>query len=262
MLSLKPMRGPITHLLCACLTLSLVIGPTVARPLTPLEAPSPSVMFIQMDDPELVKELAEEETLQELQDMEFDRESLSVGRGITLSLIPGGGFGLLYAGHKAQGFLTIALSAVGYVIGIAYASGSLDSTQTDVCVYKKGTIEEETLQKEICSYWDGNIYPNLYNSVDPRSTDPMNPNVTKKYFETRPNYTLEKRGEQYDGKGLGVKVLIATYVASTLFGSIWSGKVIMEHNDEIRKRVESTAGLFPVIDTNSDRTTVGLGIRF
>ena len=262
MSSLKSTRGPFTHLLCICLALSVSAGPLLARPLNPVEAPSPRAMFTQMEDPDLVRELSQEETLEQLQDMEYDRESLSLGRGVTLSLIPGGGFGLLYAGERAQGLLVIALSTVGYVLGIAYASGSMNSEQSEVCVYKKGTPEEDLVQTQVCGWWDGQTYPNRYNSVDPRSVDPVNNPEGQKYFQTKTNYTLEQRGEQYDGQGLGLKILIGTYLTSTLIGAIWSGDVILDHNDEVRKRVESTAGLFPVIHTDGDGTTVGLGLRF
>jgi len=256
------MHGAITHLLCACLTLSLAATPSQARPSRPLTAPGPQAMFAQMEDPELFKELSAEETLKELQDMEYDREALSLGRGLTLSLIPGGGFGLIYAGHKAQGFLTIGLSAIGYVLGVAYASGSLNSTQSEVCLYKQGTPQEELVQTQVCSWWDGSAHPNRYNTIDPRSVDPNNPGSEQKYFETRANYSIEQRGEAYDGQPLGVKILIGTYLVSTIVGAIWTGSVIMEHNDEVRKRVESTAGLFPIINSDGDNTTVGLGLRF
>ena len=251
------MRGLITRLLSTYLVASLIIGPALARPMPPLEAPSPLTMFTQMEDPELVKELADEETLEELQDMEYDREALSFGKGITLSLIPGGGFGMLYADKKAQGFLLIGLSAIGYVVGLAYASGSLDNTQTDACVYMAGTPQEDLVQTQVCSWWDGAQHPNRYNTVDPRDPD------MKKYFETKTNYTLEKRGgEPYDGFKDGVMILAGTYAVTTLIGVIWSGMTISEHNDEIRKRVESTAGLYPVFDYNADRSTVGFGLRF
>lgn len=258
MLSLKPTRGPITHLLCTYLAASLIVGPALARPLAPLEAPGPRALFTQMDDPDLVKELAGEETLQDLQDMEYDRESLSVGKGVTLSLIPGGGFGLLYAGKSAQGFLMIALSAAGYVYGIAHASGSLDNKQTNACVYMIGTAQEELVRTEVCDWGNGKLHPDRYNTIDPRD-----PTMSKKYFETQTNYRLQKRGgDPYDGRNYGLLVIGTTYLLTTLAGAIWSGMVISEHNDEIRKRVESTAGLYPVLDMNGDRTTVGLGLRF
>ena len=77
-----------------CSVTAFAAPPSIAPPpLSLLHAQSP---IAQMDDPELVRELAQEETLVDLQNIEFSRESLSVRRAIILSFVPGGGWSLIY----------------------------------------------------------------------------------------------------------------------------------------------------------------------
>lgn len=257
-------------LLCATLSLSLSAAPLYAHPLSPSASPSPRALFAQMEDSSLTSELAGEETLGELQDLEYAREAMHMSKALSLSLIPGGGFGLIYAKKRAQGLLVITLSAVGYVLGLAYASGSLDSSSNDVCVYRQGEAGEELVALQTCGYSTDNTLVNNVNGVSPpkiprsQTIDPRDGML--RYFETSANYTLETRGEAYNGTPTGLKLLVGTYVVSTLVGAIWSGVAVSRHNDEVRKRVESTASLSPrltpTMSSDGQRTTVGLNFSF
>ena len=216
-----------------------------------------------MDDPDLVRELEGEETLGDLQNMEYDRESMSMGRGIALSFIPGGGFGMMYANKRAQGLLTVALAAVGYGVGLAFATGSLNSEAATVCVY---TPTNDVVKTSTCSRGEPSAEnPRQHLDIDPRSVTPQNPDGLR-YFETQGDYAIQTRGSSYDGTSLGLKILAGTYVATTLIGAILSGSAISEHNDDVRKRVESTAGLdlklMPTMVYDGRNALMGLGGSF
>ena len=62
-----------------------------------------------MEDPTLMRELEQEESLEDLQEIEYSREALSISRGTLLSLIPGGGWSLMYANRRAQGVLMVLI---------------------------------------------------------------------------------------------------------------------------------------------------------
>jgi len=265
---MRPTRPPLP---CSVSLPSLLLGSLLLSALTPAARAEPSssplaprALFeqraprAQMDDPDLVRELKGEETLNDLQDMEYDREAMSLGRGVTLSFIPGGGFGMMYAGKRAQGLLTVALAAVGYGVGLAFASGSLDSAAVDVCVH---TPTNTVVPASTCSRGEPTPKnPLQHLEIDPRS-------VTKeKYFQTKGNYAQQTRGTAYDGGPLGLKLLVGTYVVTTALGALLAGSAISEHNDEVRKRVESTAGLdvklAPTVVYDGRSALLGLGGSF
>jgi hypothetical protein len=213
---------------------------------------------VQMDDPELVNELSGEETLGQLQQLEFQRESLSVGKAIALSLIPGGGWGLLYARKRAQSFVPIITSLVGYTVGMLYASGQLDQKATDVCVYKPTNIVQKDI--EVCSYYDAKLHLDKYLALD------TNDGTGKTYYETRNDYTIQTKGTNYDGSAFGLQMILGTYVATSILGAVWATIEVNEHNDEVRKKVESTAELkykfVPMVQYNGSGAQMGFGFQF
>ncbi len=255
--------------LCAlCVALLSATSPAPLRaepaPAAPASFPlAPSALFAQMDDPELIRELEGEESLDDLQNIEYERESMSMARGVVLSLIPGGGFGMMYAGKRAQGLLTVALAAVGYGVGLAFATGSLNSSASNVCVY---TPTNQVVKPETCTYGEPTPKnPRQHLVIDPRSVNEMTPEGLP-YFQTKGNYAVQTRGTEYDGTDLGLKILVGTYVGTTLLGAILAGSAISEHNNELRKRVESTAGLdiklTPTVVYDGRNAMMGLGGSF
>jgi hypothetical protein len=213
---------------------------------------------VQMDDPELVNELSGEETLGQLQQLEFQRESLSVGKAIALSLIPGGGWGLLYARKRAQSFVPIITSLVGYTVGMLYASGQLDQKASDVCVYQPtNTIQKDI---EVCSYYDAKLHLDKYLALD------TNDGTGKTYYDTRNDYTIQTKGTNYDGSAFGLQMIIGTYIATSVLGAVWATIEVNEHNDEVRKKVESTAELkykfVPTVQYNGSGAQMGFGFQF
>ncbi len=212
----------------------------------------------QMDDPDLVQEISGEETLGQLQELEFQRESLSVGKAIALSLIPGGGWGLLYARKKAQSMVPLITSLIGYGVGAVYLSGQLDTKAEDVCIYKPTNVAEANV--EVCSYYTP-IPSDPFRHLEPDKNNPA-----KKYFETKGDYEIETRGTNYDGSKFGLQMLAGTYVVSSLIGAIWATVAVNEHNDEVRKKVESTAQLkfqfTPIVQYNGRTAQMGFGFNF
>lgn len=243
-----------------CVGVILSTSPvTYALPSSPELAPSPRVIFSQMDDPELVRELNDEETLSELQDMEYQKEAFSATKGIFLSLIPGGGWGLFYANKKAQGLVPLLISLVGYGVGITYLSGTFNSTTRNVCIH---TPSKQEVTLDTCSRGE----PTEKNPRQHLAKDELSGELDLRYFETKGNYSFETRGTKYDGTGVGINWLLATYITTTLLGAIWSAVEIASHNDEIRKRVESTAQapikFLPTIQYDGQRALMGIGVQF
>ena len=241
-----------------------------ARPISPSEAPRPALMFAQMDDPELVRELSNEETLGQLQEIEFERDSLSLSKGIIYSLIPGGSWGLFYAKKRAQGLIPLLLSVVGYGLGATYLSGTFDTASTDVCVY---TPTQELVSMATCSRGEPTpSRPQQHLDYDERSWVDSNgdgqkqPDEVKRYFQTQGDYTTETRGKNEEFGDLGLTILVGTYVVTTVIGAIWAGSSISTHNDELRKKIESTAQapikVNPTLVYDGRNALMGLSVQF
>ena len=109
------MRRIVSGVLAAALlpgaAMAQAVPGTPVQPTPIEEAPPPAVLLAQVDD----SDLADEETLTELMQIEIDRDAQSMGAAIGLSLIPGGGWGLLYAGKPAQSAVPFSLAAAGFV---------------------------------------------------------------------------------------------------------------------------------------------------
>lgn len=228
--------------IAATAAFALLTGPALAQ-----EAPTPRELIAQVDD----SDLAEEETLEELIDIEVARDSQSMAAAIGLSLIPGGGFGLMYAGKKAQATVPILLSLAGYGVAGAYLLGAFDESSTTVCEHVRAGIVDDNL----CRIGDT---PRENQAVDPLSEDGMT-----QYFATKQDYSTLKRGEDFDGQETGILIAVGTYAVTTLVGAIWAATVVYDHNEQARKDAESTAmGPRPLIGFDGNKGFVGIGLDF
>ena len=220
----------------------------------------------QMDDPELVRELSNEETLQDLQDIEYEREALSKSRALLLSLIPGGGWSLTYANRKAQGILMILGAAVGYGMGTAYILGVFDEEAERLCLLTDSSKNSMYVGLEYCNP-KSIIHPTDRNANNPAydpylykddtASDPTLRVILKGdqpptgnyrvplFSEVRELYQEQRRGNDYDGTKTGQLIIASTYAVTTVLSAIWSTMEINEQNKELRKRIEATSAQAP-----------------
>lgn len=226
--------------------------PVQARDAVPvMAAPGPERLIAQVDD----SDLKDEEGLQELMDEEFDKDKWSMGSALGLSLVPGGGFGLIYAEKKAQSAVPFVLAAVGFGLGAAYLVGAFDEQSKTVCVHTRaGTVPLG--ECDIGNRAGDN------QAIDPRSEDMNTP-----YFATKADYTKGIQGEDFDGASTGILILGATYIGTTLIGAIWSGLTVYDHNEKLRKDIESTAQAptptwRPVLGADRNGGLMGLAVDF
>lgn len=235
----------------ALLALLAALPALAKAPVPATAAPTPDLLIAQVDD----SDLKEEEGLQELMDEEYDEASWSMGKAIGLSLIPGGGFGLIYAEKEAQSAVPFVLAAVGFGLGAAYMVGAFDESSKKVCVH----VRAGTVPLDECDI--GNRAGDNQ-AIDPRSQDMNTP-----YFATKADYTKGIQGEDFDGSERGIQILAATYIGTTLIGAIWAGLTVADHNDRLRKDIESTAKApeptwRPVVAADREGGFMGLAVDF
>jgi hypothetical protein len=224
----------------------LTASATAAQAAPPREA-APPVQALQgaVDD----SDLNEEPTLGDLIKEDTDKDSWSMGTAIGLSFIPGGGLGLFYAEKPAAGWVTISLAAVGYGLGAAYMLGAFDKSTKTVCRYQDAVAKPEE-----CDYAQGGLLDNQH---------PKDPRTGKYYFEESNDFSTVTTGNKFDGKQTGLIIMAATYGATTLLGAIWSGSAVYKHNDDARKKAESTASLpHPILGVAPGGGFFGLGMDF
>ncbi len=249
--------------LATALAICLAPGTLLAQGTPITDAPAPRALIAQnlgdmVDD----SDLGREENLKDLMQLEFDKESKSVSAAVTLSLIPGGGYGLVYAGKKAQAVVPFLLSAVGYGIGAAYMFGAFDTNTNTFCRHTRDNrvdFEECSIQSE-----SGNGMDDLGNkAIDPRSLDGNTP-----YFKTGEDYAVVTTGEAFDGKERGLLIIGGTYLLTSLIGAFWAGSIVSDHNEQLQKDIESTAKNAPTIQArpvvayDGDRGFFGLALDF
>lgn len=238
----------------AALALALAPSAAGASDDGPFAAEVPGVVPIavaQIDDSDLDRE----ETLEDLQNEEYGKEAWSTGKAIGLSMVPGGGFGLMYADNRAAAIIPFALSLIGYGLGAAYIAGVFDEESTQVCRHERDGV----VPIGECDF--GTTSPKN-TEVDPRAT-----NAGDRYFDTKSDYNDATTGEDFAGATTGIVIIAATYAATTLLGAIWSASNVSDHNDEVRKSIESTAKTTapiarPVAAYDGDRGYFGLAIDF
>jgi len=92
----------------------------------------------------------------------------------------------------------------------------------------------------------------------------------------RDYYQEQQRGSDYDGSSDGKMIIATTYAVTTVLAAVWSWVEIHEQNDELRKRIESTAqgpkptpsepvvigGVRPTFNHDGQQTIMGLGGNF
>ncbi len=252
----------------------------------------------QMDDPDLVRELAEEETLVDLQNIEYSNDALSSGRGVLLSLVPGAGWSLIYANRRAQGVLIILGATVGYGMGVAYLAGVFDENAERRCVLTDSSRNSIFVGLKYCSP-DSPIDPMNANATRPsydpylykndatndpelrvilKGDQPQPPTSYRipLYSEVSELYKEQKRGSDYNGAKTGQIILASTYAVTTLISAIWTSLEIKDQNKELRKQIESTAqgprpvdrssttvsAIRPSFQYNGQQTMMGLGAQF
>ena len=177
----------------------------------------------------------------------------------------------MYTKSKYQASVPFTLSAIGYGLGLTYLTGLMDTSATKVCTHK--TDGRVSLAE--CGYGDKArsaetlADPNIKdkNDIDPRSGAAMLP-----YLQTKGDYSPGESGKDFDGKMTGVYILIGTYVVTTAIGAVWSGSNVAQHNDQVRKDIESTVQkgrtnpsrvtATPLLGYDGDRGIVGVNLSF
>ena len=241
---------------------------------SPMASPAPAILLAQVDD----SDLRDEETLQELMQIEYDKDAWSMGAAVGASLVPGAGWGLVYAEKPVQSLVPIVLSLAGYGIGIAYIAGAFDTQRTQICRHVPTTSRVDL---EVCDY--GNMTRDARNpdapdnlDDDPRSIldasgQPIPNARPKKYFDTKNDYEKTFIGEDFDGQSTGVWILVGTYALTTVIGAVWAAMTVSAHNEQLRKDIESTAGLRrnsspvkarPILGVSQGNGVVGFAIDF
>ena len=215
-------------------------------------------------------DLEDDETLEDLMKIEYDKDAWSTSTAIGLSLVPGGGFGLIYARKKPQAVIPFLLSTVGYGLGIAYMAGAFDESQTSICTH----VRAGRVPAVECSYADRPFDPAAPNEISNTSVDMRDPNG-RSYDQTVGDYASSTAGRNYSGRNTGITLLAATYIVTSTLGAVWSGMSVRAHNRQLRRDIESTAEngdsepsavslseLSPVLEVNSQRSTLGFRLSF
>ncbi|MAD60850.1 MAG: hypothetical protein CMH49_04930 [Myxococcales bacterium] len=270
-------------------------------PLTLLQNNSPLFQLDQntqsqmMDDPTLMRELEQEESLEDLQEIEYNREALSISRGTLLSLIPGGGWSLMYANRRAQGVLMVLGATLGYGMGAAYALGVFDESADKTCVLTDSSKESINVELVYCnpksSINPTNANANMpaydpYLYKDDNASDPARRIILKNdqplsgnyrvpfYSEVSELYQEQKRGTNYKGLNTGLSIIAGTYAVTTVLSAVWSAVEIADQNNELRKRIESTSAqaktrpqpyqtkVRPTFQHDGQQTIMGFGGQF
>ncbi len=243
------MSAEITRRMLAVLALLPLAAPAQT---SPLDAPPPRELIAQADVDD--SDLRTEETLKELMDDEYSKKAWSVPKAVALSFLPGAGWGLIYADKKAQATVPFILSAAGYTLAGFYLGGFFDESSKEVCVH----VRDDVVGFDECGFANE---PGKNLEADPR--DPEG----KEYFQTEADYKKETAGEDIDGAKTGMIILASTYIGTSLLGAVWSGMVVSDHNDQLRKDIEATVKgptpiPQPVIAFDGDRGYLGVRLSF
>ena len=251
---------------------SLMVSTATAQtPSDPTVAPPPALLIAQIDD----ADLRDEETLTELMGIEYSKDAWSMGTAVGLSMIPGAGWGLVYTKQKAQSVVPILLSAIGYGLGGLYLAGLFDESSEVQCRHVRvGKVTAAYGGVDRCGYSEIVFDPNDANRTDNQDTDALDGSNSvepgkqgaepqdRPFFATAVDYSLVTVGQDFDGTNTGLAILISTYVGTTLLGAIWSGSSVAQHNDRLRKDIESTAQVPAApVDENAPRAVVGFDGR-
>ncbi len=209
-------------------------------------------------------DLLHEETLLELMQIEYDKDAWSMGTAVGLSLLPGGGYGLLYVNKPAQSAIPFAIFVVGAAVGTAYLLGAFDSSESEHCYH----VRDGKVSYEECSIASN---PVRNHDLDPRA---QNYDAVEQegdaYWATAGDYSLRTTGSDFDGKMVGIIILASSYAVSSLIGAIWAGTTVSAHNEQLRRDIESTASirqpvqprLLPAVSVTSQKASFGFSLHF
>ena len=256
----------IRRLVASALVVALPVA-AAAQSVPPEMAAPPRTLLAAngepVDDTDVAAE-SEDETLAVLNQIEIDKDAWSTGAAVGLSAIPGGGFGLIYADKPAASVVPFLLSVAGFAVGALYIAGKFDTKKKTNCFFKadpSGTAAGTEVDSYRCSYalftgatddpiaGDEDDNPNpaqntgerTTHSFDWTATDKSRVGTNKEYYNSAPNYGYVDSGENFDGKKTGLFIMVGTYAATTILGAVWSGLTVADHNETLRKNVESTA---------------------
>ena len=140
-------------------------------------------------------DLESDESLEQLVRIEYDKDAWSMSSAIGLSLVPGGGFGLIYVRKKPQAVVPFLLSSLGYGLGIAYLAGSFDEAQVAVCTTRE-MDECPRLNVDILRFRMTLVSPK---EVDNQDIDPRSPSG-QPYFQTQGDYRRSNSGAKLFGQ--------------------------------------------------------------
>ena len=198
-------------------------------------APEAEVMVAMMIDD---SDLRDEETLDQLMQLEYDRDKMSMGAAVGSSFIPGAGWGLMYAKKDIQAIVPFALSAVGYGLGAAYLFGAFDRQKTEICRHKPSSSR---VADDECKRGERPLNTDNPDKITNQDIDPRSGAEMKQYWETKGDYEVTFAGEDFNGAGTGLVIMAGTYFVTTALGAVWAGLTVKAHNDQLRKDIESTA---------------------
>jgi hypothetical protein len=232
----------------------------------PPELAAPPRLLLAQADSESVddSDLGREESLEELNQIEFDKDAWSMGAAVGLSFLPGAGWGLVYAKKPAAAVVPFTLSITGYVVGALYIAGLFDEKQSTVCLYEGS--QEVSINACRLVQSEGQVTADVDGDgragdwqVEVDERDPER----RTYFYTANKYSAAPKGENFDGKKTGLIVMGATYAATTLLGAAWAGLTVDDHNTELRKNIESTASApRPIVSYDGRNGYMGLLLDF
>jgi hypothetical protein len=221
------------------LGLLLAVGSAFAQQVNMPVAPPDSVMLLaRIDD----SDLKDEESLKQLMQIEYDKDSMSMAIAVGSSFVPGAGWGLVYTKKKLQGAVPFVLSAIGYGVGIAYMAGAFDTNETPICNH----VRDGRVNDAECEYAEIDQDASQPDRIDKSDTDPRSTGGNQPYFRTKSEYSPQVLGRNFDGFNTGLYVLVGTYVVTTALGAVWAGSTVSKHNERLRRDIESTAGRIPV----------------
>jgi len=232
----------------------------------PPELAAPPRLLLAQADSESVddSDLGREESLDELNQIEFDKDAWSMGAAVGLSFLPGAGWGLMYAKKPAAAAVPFTLSITGYVVGALYIAGLFDEKLSTVCLYE----DSQEVSVNACRLVQSSGQFKADLDGDGKAgdwqaeVDPRDPNG-RKFIDTASKYSSAPKGENFDGKKTGLIVMGATYAATTLLGAAWAGLTVDDHNTELRKNIESTASApRPIVGYDGRNGYMGLLLDF
>lgn len=246
------LRRLLASALAVSLPASAAAGPV--RNVPPEMAASPQTLLAQRDEAVDDSDLGQEESLDELNRAEMAPLQWSTPAAVGLSFIPGGGFGLVYAEKKAASAVPFLLSAAGFAVGALYLAGVFDTTKKTHCYYKadpNAVSAGVATGMDSCTYamWDSRTNDDPIpgdvdaagNPINTHSIDPNSGSANRAYIDSSSHYAILDSGENFDGQKTGIYIMLGTYAVTTLLGAVWSGLTVADHNEEIRKNIESTA---------------------